>query len=105
MTLRTKAFVGPLAIAVAWFVTVGFLPRQTIYPALLSMAAAGLAQWSYLRTLQCPNCGVRFDSRMFKTGIWYHPLLRRTCWNCGVDISEFERQKAGADEHTDAPRS
>jgi hypothetical protein len=96
MTIRSKLYTGGLAIAVAWFVVTDFLPRETIYPSLVSLGAFGLAQWAFVRTFRCPNCGVRFDSRMFKTGIWYHSWLRRTCWNCGVDISECERQKAQA---------
>ena len=102
MTVRAKAFIVPVAAGIALFVVLAMLRARGVV-IIIALVAFALAQRAYLRTLRCPNCGVRFDQRMFKTGIWYHSWPRRTCWNCGIDMSEFERQRIAAEQHKDAP--
>ena len=46
--------------------------------------------FTYLRTLRCPNCGIRFGSKMFATGFVQRPWPRAECWNCGAHMSEVE---------------
>jgi hypothetical protein len=106
MSFRTKSWLG-LAVLLPVFVYVwvgpvgDWLSRTkpagvlTVLILFSVLAAFNVVWFAYTYTfIKCPNCGIGFGPKMYKTGIFTHPWPRRYCWNCKADMNAAGAAKA-----------
>jgi DNA-directed RNA polymerase subunit RPC12/RpoP len=76
--------------SLGWFSSTYTRSGRAFLVIVLVFTAAAAARFAYVRTIRCPNCGVRFRWRNYMSGSIGHPWPNRKCWNCGADMVEVQ---------------
>ena len=109
MTTHSKSLIATavtfVAMAIVWFSYMAWAIErkapapETLIVMFLILATTNGLFFAYVRTLRCPNCGVRFGPKMYSTGFVHHPWPRKECWNCGANMPEIEERQGPFRSH------
>lgn len=113
MTFRDKSAIATvvtfLATAVVFFTYISWaMNRQassieTLVAMVVILGAANGLFYAFIRTIRCPNCGIRFGSKMYTNGFVRFPWPRKECWNCGANMSEVEARQGPYSSNAPSP--